>query len=138
MKLVSTFFGDAGSFALDVTGEFVVVQGNGWQFKKEIEKKIQSLPVKRAIYLAYLAILNSSLFSDLLPAVSTQVAGGQWDLSKRYVELIPIPDLFNVDLTSTLINKLVSLGEQGYDRQGAIDSEIRELLMPLYQFDVPT
>jgi adenine-specific DNA-methyltransferase len=85
-KIVSTYFGEAGSFAWDSTGAFVVVQGYGW-----LPKAPESLG--RTVWLAYLALLNSDIFSSLLAAHSNHVGGGQWNLSKRFVEKIPLPDL---------------------------------------------
>jgi adenine-specific DNA-methyltransferase len=132
MKLVSTTFGDAGSFALDITGEFVVVQGLNWQPKKEAD----SISMQRKIYLAYLAILNSSLFSDLLAATSRQVSGGQWELAKQYVDPIPIPDFFDPQFSPLLIDELAHLGEQGPDVQGRNNARVLELLAPLYRLDM--
>src|SRR6185437_10569553 len=34
-KLVSEYFGDRGSFAYDITGEFVVLQGYAWLWRRE-------------------------------------------------------------------------------------------------------
>jgi len=43
---------------------------------------------------AYLAIFCSDFFNELLGIYSKQIAGGNWwDLSKRYSDNIPIPDL---------------------------------------------
>ncbi len=42
---------------------------------------------------AYAALFNTRLFGALLDAYSTPVAGGQYDLSARYVNGINIPDL---------------------------------------------
>jgi adenine-specific DNA-methyltransferase len=86
-KLVSSYFGDRGSFAWDSSGEFVVVQGFGWLPRPSCFKR----PFLRKLALAYLAILNSRLFSHLLAATSNNVAGGQWDLSPRFVGEMPMP-----------------------------------------------
>lgn len=84
-KLVSTYFGKAGSFAWDETGEFVVVQGYAWRPKGQVPG--------RDLWLAYLALLNSDLFEALLSATSDNVGGGQWNLSIRYVKHMPVPRL---------------------------------------------
>jgi adenine-specific DNA-methyltransferase len=85
-KLISAYFGDAGSFAWDPAGQVVVVQGYSWTPKRKRKPTRQS-------WLAYLAVVNSPIFSSLLAAHSNHVSGGQWNLSKRFLELVPLPDL---------------------------------------------
>jgi hypothetical protein len=60
---------------------------------------------------AYLAILNSDIFSQLLAASSTHVSGGQWALTKQYIENIALPDLFKLKTNSQLIEGLISIGK---------------------------
>lgn len=155
-KLVSTSFGDIGSFAIDIEGKFVVVQGNTWEPKTEqgdvaveaheeysskeqdyvvIEAHESSSP-KLNIYFAYLAILNSSLFFDLIAAVSTQVTGGQWDLAKRYVDRIPLPDLFDEQRNASLVARLARLGRDIVNSGTVDDKKVRELLKPLYSLNI--
>jgi adenine-specific DNA-methyltransferase len=85
-KIISAYFGDAGSFAWDPDGHVVVVQGYSW-----IPKRKRGLT--RQSWLAYLAVANSPIFSSLLAAHSNHVSGGQWNLSKRFLEPVPLPDL---------------------------------------------
>jgi len=101
VKLVSTYFGDAGSFAWDEDGEYVVVQGYGW-IPNDRRK------AKRSFWLAWLALLNSSFFSSLLAATSNHLGGGQWNLSKRFVEPIPLPNL--TEINSQLFADLAEIG----------------------------
>jgi hypothetical protein len=105
-KLVSVAFGDAGSFAYDTTGDFVVVQGYFWNPKSLLRK---AFVVDPKLPMAYLAILNSEMMSQLLAATSNQVQGGQWDLSARYVENIPMPNLADIR-DGKLINDLSEVG----------------------------
>jgi adenine-specific DNA-methyltransferase len=98
-KIVSAYFGDAGSFAFDSTGEYVVVQGFVWrlgtqirQSFSEVEKKIRD-QYRYQVFKAYVALLNSDLFSLLLAEFCPHVAGGQFNLSKKYVSPIPLPNL---------------------------------------------
>jgi len=98
-KLVSTYFGKAGSFALDGTGEFVVVQGFGWTPKNKMSLKVTY---------AYLAILHAPFLNQLLSSVANQVSGGQFDLSKKYLDDMPIPYL--VDESSDILIKLSEIG----------------------------
>jgi hypothetical protein len=123
-KIVSTYFGETGSFAWDGAGAFVVVQGYGW------------LPILRGdtglgrtVWLAYLALLNSDVFSSLLAAHSNHVGGGQWNLSKRFVEKIPLPDLIppfdrSADLLRDERAALARLGSTIHDQ--GIDSLLRD------------
>lgn len=109
-KLVSTFFGSAGSFAWDERGRYAIVQGHGWlptdQYRDAFTQRTA---------LAYLALLNSDLFETLVRAKSTHLAGGQADLSKRYVKDLPLPNLFGesgpVQAIGELFSSLVKIGK---------------------------
>lgn len=125
-KLVSTYFGDQGSFALDPKGEFVVVQGFAWIWKKRrsedsaldaetLETQIESNAafVRSNYGLAYLAVLNSACFARLLELVSPRVAGGQFNLSKRFAERVRIPNLADGGRASTRnVSMLARLGRR--------------------------
>jgi len=130
-KLVSTYFGDAGSFAWDATSDFVVVQGYCWLPKRV--KASQSFP--RKVGFAYLAILNSSLFSEMLSAASNHVGGGQWNLSKRFVNNIAIPDLFSDQFIPTIISELSVIGKRIQAGLAVDDKHQGELLNLLYGID---
>jgi hypothetical protein len=104
-KLISVSYGDAGSFAYDESGDFVVSQGYCWLPRKKVVGD-KGFPAKLAR--AYVAVLNSPITSKLLPASSSQVQGGQWDL--RLVDSMPLPDLFN-GRDFDLINALASIGQ---------------------------
>jgi len=114
-KLISTYFGSAGSFAWDVDSKFMVVQGQIWSPKR-------SKALSNSIGLSYLAVLNSPLFIRLVSAVSHHVSGGQWDLSKRYVRQLPIPNLFDAAASPALIEELTEVGrtihKQGLPPEG--------------------
>jgi len=128
-KIVSTYFGDAGSFAWDSDGDYLIVQGWGWLPLWKTRTKKQT----EVIGLAYLAILNSSLFSDLLSATSNHVAGGQWNLSSKYVSEIPLPDLPNLQrIAAACINELSTFGEQIYLGQPISDEKLTKLVRSLY------
>ena len=125
-KLVSTHFGEAGSFAWDDSGSYVVIKGFAW-----FPKEGNILPEK--LGLAYLAILSCSLINNLLASISNHIGGGQWDLSKKYISNMPIPDLMakNLDLNALeslyKIGKLISSGED-------FDSQVlNKIVLSLYQ-----
>ncbi len=109
-KIVSSYFGQSGSFAYDETGDRVVVQGYGWL------ARWKSLPQVPDDYLfhAYVAIFNSEFFTELLAEICPTVGGGQLNLSKRYSEKVYLPDIVGkVRLsatTDTLIRDLAFYG----------------------------
>lgn len=83
-KLLSTYFGGAGSFAWDADGRYIPIQGYGWV------RKSAEMAGSEA---AYLALLNHPLVDLLLSGVSNNLSGGQWNLSERYVNHLPLPKL---------------------------------------------
>jgi adenine-specific DNA-methyltransferase len=94
-KILSTYFGGSGSFAWDPDGRYIPIQGYGWAPKME---DIAGCEV------AYLALLNHPLIDILLSGVSNNLSGGQWNLSERYVNQLPLPKLQpDVPLTEVLI-----------------------------------
>lgn len=101
-KIISTYFGLAGSFALDPIGDLVVVQGYGWQPKRE------GLTEQHLV--AIVATLNAPITNTLLAGVSNNLSGGQWNLSKRFVEKMPLIDAQR--LPDALLEPLCFIGEQ--------------------------
>ncbi len=89
-KIVSKYFGGSRSFAVDKTGDFVVVVGNAWLLKKG---EIAQEATDEEIYFAILTYLSSSIAYAMLEYVSIQVSGGQLDLSNKYVRELPILNL---------------------------------------------
>lgn len=84
-RLVSARFGNSSSFAFDSDGKFVVENGSAWIPRKALTKMD---------YYFYLAIFSSTLFDSLLSIYSRQLSGGDWyDLGKKYVQDIPIPNI---------------------------------------------
>jgi len=112
-KIVTKYFGDVGSFAFDVNGNYVVGQGYAWSWKiaENDEYEIRDEFVLTNLYWAYTAILNSEVFRQLLKLHCPQVNGGQFDLSNRYVEVIRLPDLSdNNRVSGDLVEALVEMG----------------------------
>lgn len=83
-KILSTYFGGAGSFAWDPDGRYIPIQGYGWTPKTDEIAGCEA---------AYLALLNHPLTDVLLSGVSNNLSGGQWNLSERYVNHLPLPKL---------------------------------------------
>jgi adenine-specific DNA-methyltransferase len=90
-KIVSSYFGQSGSFAYDEKGDHVVVQGYGWIPHWRLSKKLGMN--NDDMCKAYLTIFNSHFFTELLSETCPAVGGGQLNLSKRYSEKVKLPDL---------------------------------------------
>ena len=118
-KIVTAFFGDSGAFALDLEGVYVVVQGFAWFLQNSTLKVIDDFPeetrdsIREQVLYAYLAILNSPLFSLLLAEFCPHVAGGQFNLSKRFVDHIPFPNLAEDAKSPNLGPVVWSLAQEG-------------------------
>jgi hypothetical protein len=119
-KLVSTYFGDRGSFAYDDDGRFVVVQGHSWIWKRDAVVMVDPVDPDNSVNVgfhdtplpwAYLALLNSQLFERLLGTVCPRVQGGQFNLSPRFVTQAYLPDLF--DELSVPADVVAELGRVG-------------------------
>ena len=116
-RLVSKYFGGPGGFAPDLRAEFIIVQGFAWLPKwvaevKDSEDEIEPLS-SADLLCAYAALMNSSQFGRLLELYSPHVAGGQFDLSPRYVDQVPVPNLAELaldDRAGRLIARLAGLG----------------------------
>jgi predicted RNA methylase len=122
-KLVSTYFGDSGSFAYDEDSEFVVLQGYGWLWKRQspvvdVTGDEDDADVSASISfhethlpMAYLALLNSDVFELVLGCLCPRVQGGQFNLSKRFVENVPLPDLSDERrVRPSLVRELAKVG----------------------------
>lgn len=116
-KIISTYFGQAGSFALDRVGDLVVVQGYGWQPKRE------SLTEQHL--LAIVATLNAPVTNILLAGVSNNLSGGQWNLSKRFVERMPLIEVQK--LPDSLLDSLIHIGERMADGEPWDREELDQL-----------
>ncbi|MDE0042563.1 MAG: hypothetical protein OXT74_11050, partial [Candidatus Poribacteria bacterium] len=118
-RLVSKYFGGPGGFAVDLKSQFLAVQGYVW-FLKDVEAPNEKeedeigLPVDDLLC-AYSGIMNSRPFRSVLELFSPHVAGGQFNLSPRYVNHIPMPNLAELardERTGCLISRLVELGRK--------------------------
>lgn len=101
-KLISAYFGKAGYFAYDQKGKYLVGQSFAWlPLKSEIDND-------QYLY-AYLALLHAPLIDKLLEMVCNVLEGGYYDLSKHYVDHLPIPDLTKAD--NSIVNALANMGQ---------------------------
>jgi len=113
-KLVSTYFGKPGSFAYDEQGDYVVLQGFAWFWKKTLimvtdqEKRT----FDETLYpFAYLALLNSDVFERILSCFSWRMQGGQFNLEAKFLAAVPLPDLTDdVVVSRSVTGRLAALG----------------------------
>jgi adenine-specific DNA-methyltransferase len=113
-KLVSAYFGKAGYFAFDKSGKYLVGQSFAWLPKtKELDSEDYDF--------AYLALLHAPFVNKLLEMVCNVLEGGYFDLSKHYVDKMPLPDLSNADAGTlsylTKIGKNIHEGKE-FDQDG--------------------
>jgi predicted RNA methylase len=119
-RIVSKYFGERGGFAFDSAGRLAVVQGFAWipnasLSSTEASSDSSGRDGSFAWLAAYAALFNSKIFERLLDAASPQVAGGQYDLSPRYVGTIPLPNLQEESLNPSLgsfVRRLDLLGSE--------------------------
>jgi hypothetical protein len=103
-RLISKFFGAEGSFVLDEAGQYLPSTGHVWMPKRSVSADEEtdenwsegvtdaaSLEVLRA----YTGLVNSAAFTRLVSFRSVTIAGGQYDLSSRFLAPVPIPDLWD-------------------------------------------
>jgi adenine-specific DNA-methyltransferase len=118
-RLVSTYFGESGSFAFDEAGQYVVVNGHAWfwasntvSLSKETRIPFEQTP---AVW-AYLAILNSKTFEKIMSLFSVRLQGGQMRLESRFLSQIPLPDVTDeMSCPADVVDDLVDLGKAIHD-----------------------
>ena len=120
-RVVSKYFGGVGGFTADLGGDLAVVQGQSWYPLSELihasTTAAKRLPegISVGFVRAYAAMFNTRVFTSLLDAYSTSVAGGQYDLSARYMNTINLPDfgrLFDGGGRRAIVVTLERLGSQ--------------------------
>lgn len=139
-RLVSKYFGGPGGFALDVVADWVVVQGFAWMLKTEatIEADGTVLPISQDILAGYAALFNSQAFNTLLAYFSPHVAGGQFDLSPRHTNQVPIPDLVELlrnEPTGPMVARLIEFGRDIHLSDSIWRNEVESLTLGLYGGD---
>lgn len=121
IKLVSTEFGTSSSFALDLSGDYVVERGYAYLPKREFELED---------YFFYLAFFTSDIYNQLLSIYSKQLAGGKsYDLGNKYSKNIPIPDVSNPSIKNTsFYKKMCNTGKEISEGNSYAKSLVNELL----------
>jgi hypothetical protein len=116
-QLVSKYFGGQGGFGVDLESKYLVVQGYAWRPKDtapELSQRPDALSVADFLH-AYAALMNSMPFGKLLALFSPHVSGGQFDLSPRYTNAVPLPnlrDLAREERAGRLVLELARLGRE--------------------------
>ncbi len=132
-RLVSKYFGKPGGFAMDLDARYIVVQGYAW-LPKWTTTSPKQLPLEDALA-AYMAIMNSTPFGRLLEIFSPHVAGGQFNLSPRYVKHMPVPDLpalYDQEPTNATITLLAELGHSPRFSHSSWRSRVDRLTTTLF------
>ncbi len=115
-RLVSTYFGESGSFAFDEAGQYVVVNGHAWHWVKETVALSEDTHVpfeQTPAVWAYLAILNSRAFEEIMSLFSVRLQGGQIRLEARFLSQIPMPDVADdMNCPAGLVKDLADLGKE--------------------------
>lgn len=114
-RLVSTYFGERGSFAFDESGQYVVVNGHGWVWAKDAVGLSEDTQVpfeQTPAVWAYLAILNSKAFEDIMSLFTVRLQGGQMRLEPRFLSQVPLPDVTDeMSCPARVVRDLVDLGK---------------------------
>ncbi|MBU0609002.1 MAG: hypothetical protein KKI08_14040, partial [Armatimonadetes bacterium] len=133
-KIVSKAFGRSGGFAYDETGDYVVVQGLAWEWRRKIRRGLDF--DQTLLPWAYLSVLNSRITEVLFAVFCPQVQGGQFDLSSRYVYQVPLPDLSDDRLVPLgVVEALADQGRQIHSGTLGDTSQIDALVARLYRID---
>jgi hypothetical protein len=103
-RIVSKFFGAEGSFVLDEEARYLPSTGHVWTPKRAATSISEELDDSWAedvsaaamleILRAYVALLNSLPFTRLVSFRSVTIAGGQYDLSSRFLAPVYLPNLW--------------------------------------------
>jgi hypothetical protein len=140
-KIVSAYFGGQGNFAYDFRGNVVSLHGYMWLWKggsldlaeSDLSNEDSSASFDDSILpWAYVAILNSLPFEKLLSCFCARVQGGQFNLSKRYVSDIPIPDLLSNVVPGDITNQLAKIGQDFYASTKYGSSNLNSLVARAY------
>ncbi len=122
-KLISAYFGKAGYFAFDQTGEYIVGQSFAWL------PKIEELNSDNYQF-AYLALLHSPIINKLLEMVCNVLEGGYYDLSKHYVDKMPLPDLTKADIS--ILSYLIKTGKDIHKNKAINVDELNQVVANAY------
>ena len=144
-RIVSKYFGGPGSFAVDFHASYVVVQGFAWlpRWGDDSAGGVEGRPLTfglrmREILAAYSVILNSHVVARLLSVYSQHMAGGQYDLSQRFVRFVPVPNLPTLmaeERASHVVLELAQIGQRQRSAEPLKHHRVEGLVAQLYEPD---
>ena len=126
-RILTKYFGAAGDFAVDESARFIPLQGYVWFLKRQSANRPATESSINKILHAYCHLLNSKTFSQLLSVYSEPVAGGQFNLSARFVRQIPLPNLASAD-NFTIVDELSNLAETTHPTR-PVEAQLMEKLI---------
>jgi len=141
-RIISKFFGTEGSFVLDLDAKYLPSTGHVWSPRRldpyydTDDADLAELDSESAdVMRAYVALLNSSVFTRLVSYRSVTLSGGQFDLSSRFVGKVMIPNLWEKagdSLFGSAVRRLSAMAISA-EANGVMNlSEIDHLVANLY------
>lgn len=124
-RLLSKEFGAAGSFAFDESGDFVAERSHSWAPHQQVDNWLD-------IGAAYVCVLSLPIVDELLAGLSKQIAGGQWYLASKFLDELPLPDLFSSKFNKKVLVDLVRFGRNLGEGRQLERQEIERLTRVLF------
>lgn len=144
-RLVSKFFGAEGSFVLDEAARYLPSTGHVWTPMRTTQSADEELDEGWAegiaeaatleVLRAYVALLNSAAFMRLVSFRSVTIAGGQFDLSSRFLAPVHLPDLWEKaenPLYADYVRALARISRSTEMGHAVPDVEVDRLVAYLY------
>jgi hypothetical protein len=145
-RIISKYFSGVGGFLLDVDAAYLPIMGFAWFLRENqgiglasSETENLQQPIIETLLSAYCAFFNTDVFMKLVEIYSPHVSGGQFDLSPRYVNHLPVPHLaeLSTDLTrGRLVSELAGLGRHVDTTDERWRDQANRLVTSLYGSDV--
>lgn len=105
-RLYSQRFGSSSSFGIGDREDYVIAEGNAFEFRSSIHK------YRKDDYYFYLSLFSSKLFDRLLSIYSKRIMAG-YDLGKIQIQRIPIVDVKVGNVRGTeAYSMLVKIGKE--------------------------
>jgi hypothetical protein len=134
-RIISKYFSGEGGFLADVKAEYLPSTGFAWIPKSILKTgRKADFPIGRLL-LAYAALFNTAVFGRLLQYYAPHVSGGQFDLSPRYVDEVPLPNLSDLladPVRGESITRLGALAEPNHTSSLLAREEKEAIISSLY------